>query len=285
MSGVQASRRLHFDIVKNTESGKPVAEVDSWRINAPMRSMLIDGILDDVAAGCGGTVFTLNLDHLAKLRRDAAFREAYRRARWVSADGMPVVMLARAGGAEIERVTGADLVEPLSAAAAAAKVPVYFFGSSEEVLAGAVASLRETIPDLVVAGASAPPMGFDPHGPAAAEAARRIAQSGAGICFVALGAPKQEFFADVAAQISGGVTYLGVGAALDFLAGRRRRAPRILQACGLEWAWRAAQEPRRLIPRYLDSGLWLIRHVVHLALHGGASPAPTRSPARPGDHD
>ena len=43
---------------------------------------------------------------------------------------------------------------------------------------------------------------------------------------------------------------MGVGGAFDVLAGELRRAPRILQAMGLEWAWRWAQEPRRLAPRY-----------------------------------
>jgi exopolysaccharide biosynthesis WecB/TagA/CpsF family protein len=249
-----------------------VAEVDTWKINVTDRESLIESILADVRVRQGGTVFTINLDHLAKLRRDVAFGEAYRRARYVSADGAPVVVLARAMGADIERVTGADLVVPLSRAAASAGVPIYFFGTSEEVLSVAIERLHALVPGLVVAGREAPPMGFDPVGEDAAAAARRIAASGAGICFVALGAPKQELFADAATRSADGVIYLGVGAALDFIAGRRIRAPRLLQMMGLEWAWRTMQEPRRLIPRYFDSAMWLLRYVATLVFHGG-SPA------------
>lgn len=270
MAFTRVNQQLIFCATNRHETAKMVAEVDSWQINVADRSSLIDHILADVQAGQGGTVFTINLDHLAKLRRDATFREAYRRARYVTADGAPVVVLARAMGAEIERVTGADLVLPLSRAAAAAGIPVYFFGTSEGVLATAVERLRAEVPGLVVAGHEAPPMGFDPDGEAAVACARRIEATGAGICFVALGAPKQELFADKAARTGTGVIYLGVGAALDFIAGHRIRAPRLLQRVGLEWIWRMAQEPRRMIPRYFENGLWLIRHVAGLLIHGGS---------------
>ncbi|MCE1235017.1 MAG: WecB/TagA/CpsF family glycosyltransferase [Hyphomicrobiales bacterium] len=257
---------VYQSAARASESPKTMVDIDSWRINVPDQTFLIDRILSDLRMRQGGTVFTINLDHLSKLRDDVAFREAYGRARYVTADGMPVVALARIEGATIERVTGADLVEPLCRAAATARIPVYFFGATDAVLARAVERLRAVSPDLVVAGLEAPPMGFDPHGQAAADAARRIAASGAGICFVALGAPKQEFFADAASRAVDGVTWLGIGAALDFLAGHRVRAPRPLQVVGLEWLWRAAQEPRRLFPRYVASARWLIGYVLRNAL-------------------
>lgn len=278
MAFTRVNRQLTFCAAPRHETAKMIAEVDSWQINVADRAALIENILADVRAGQGGTVFTINLDHLAKLRRDATFREAYRRARYVTADGAPVVVLARAMGAEIERVTGADLVLPLSRAAAAAGIPVYFFGTSESVLATAVDRLRAAVPGLAVAGCEAPPMGFDPRGDAAAAAARRIEATGAGICFVALGAPKQELFADEAVRTGGGVIYLGVGAALDFIAGHRVRAPRLLQRIGFEWAWRALQEPRRMIPRYFENGMWLIRYLTELLIHGGGSAKRTDRP-------
>jgi N-acetylglucosaminyldiphosphoundecaprenol N-acetyl-beta-D-mannosaminyltransferase len=44
---------------------------------------------------------------------------------------------------------------------------------------------------------------------------------------------------------------LGVGAAVDFIAGTAKRAPRWMSASGLEWLFRLAQEPRRMWKRYL----------------------------------
>lgn len=237
------------------------ARVDSWRINVPDERWLVERIIQDIAEGQGGTVFTINLDHLSKLRTDDDFRAAYERASYITADGMPVVMLARAEGVNIDRVTGADLVRPLCRAAAEAGVAVHFFGTSDDVLTRAASVLEEEIPGLKIAGTEAPPMGFDPHGNAARDAACRIVASGAKICFVALGAPKQEFFANTAISVTEGVVYLGVGAALDFIAGHRRRAPLFLQRTGMEWLWLALQEPRRMVPRYVRSAAWLIGYV------------------------
>lgn len=241
-----------------------IASIDSWCINVADQDWLIDRIVQDVGDGRGGTVFTINLDHLAKLRSDADFRAAYQRAAYVSADGVPVVMLARAEGVPIERVTGADLVVPLCRAAAAAGISVHFFGTRPEILERAVARLAADIPGLVVAGSEAPAVGFEPRSEEARSAVARIAASGAGICFVALGAPRQELFADAAQSWSQGVVYLGVGAALDFLAGERLRAPHLLQRLGLEWLWRTAQEPRRMLPRYARSAGWLLGYLLRL---------------------
>jgi N-acetylglucosaminyldiphosphoundecaprenol N-acetyl-beta-D-mannosaminyltransferase len=56
---------------------------------------------------------------------------------------------------------------------------------------------------------------------------------------------------------------MGVGGTFDFLAGEKKRAPRVLQAMGLEWLWRLMMEPRRL-PRILNAVVvfpWLVmRH-------------------------
>jgi len=72
-------------------------------------------ICDDVSSGKAFSVFTLNLDHIVKLRRNSAFRAAYERARIVLADGFPIVLSGRLQGRRVERTTGADLIEPLCA--------------------------------------------------------------------------------------------------------------------------------------------------------------------------
>lgn len=226
------------------------------RVNVRDQRELVQRIIADCRAGIGGTVFTLNLDHLVKLRHHLRFRAAYQRASYVSADGAPVVGMARDLGEPIQRVTGADLVLPLCRAAAEAHVPVFFFGAQDGVRERAAQRLVATDADLLVAGSESPPRNFDPEGPAAGEAAERIAASGARICFVALGAPKQELFANLAKVRAPGVMFICVGAALDFIAGEVKRAPSIWQRAGFEWAWRLLQEPRRLASRYAQSLLY-----------------------------
>lgn len=227
-----------------------LVSIDGQDLTIGSMPMLVQGIMSALRDPESFSVFTLNLDHLVKRRQDARFREAYARARFVSADGAPVVWLARRLGVRLERTTGADLVLPLLRAAAANGVPVGFFGASEETLAKLREKLADLVPNLDIRFVEAPPMGFDPLSPKAVGAAARIYVSGVRLCFVALGAPKQEIFADRAVQAHAGIGYVCIGAALDFLAGTQKRAPGLFQRLGLEWFWRLTHEPRRLARRY-----------------------------------
>lgn len=227
-----------------------LAIVDGQAINIGTLSEAVERVVERAAQGRGFSFFTLNLDHLVKLRGDRAFREAYRRATFISADGAPVVALARKQGARLQRTTGADMVLPLCAAAAARNIPVYLFGCTQESLAGSIAHLRKRFPQLDIRGAMSPEFGFDPESAEADAAGAAIAASGAALCFVALGAPKQEIFADRMAQQHKGVGFVCIGAALDFLSGAQVRAPRVMQVAGLEWLWRLSGNPRRLAARY-----------------------------------
>ena len=195
-------------------------------------------------------VCTLNLDHLVKLRTDARFRDAYAKAEIVLADGFPIVTFARMKGVALERATGSDLIEPLCREAAVNGLPIYLMGATFETLCTAARTLSKNIPGLQVAGVYAPPPQFDAISAVADEALAAIRESGARICLVALGAPRQELFSARAVDATSGVCYVGIGASLDFIAGTQTRCPPVLQRLNLEWAWRAASDPRRLVPRY-----------------------------------
>lgn len=242
-------------------------QVDGWPINIATQGQAVSAAVDAATRGQGFTLFTLNLDHLVQLRSDAHFREAYRDATFVTADGAPIVMMCRLLGHRLERVTGADLVVPLAQAAADAQLPVYLFGSSSDVLARVGRELVErTDGKLAIAGTEAPPLNFDPTGPEAREAIARIRASGARLCFVALGAPKQERFSVLAQSMGVKVGFACVGAALDFLVGQQVRAPDFFQRHGLEWAWRLLLEPRRLAKRYFRCAVLFAGLLVRLPL-------------------
>lgn len=227
-----------------------IAWVDQQPINVSTMPDLVRWVTDLARRGVGFTLFTLNLDHLVKRRRDPRFKAAYDRATLVSADGWPIAAIARRQGAAVERVTGADLILPLCQAAADNDLPIYLFGSTDASLGSAAAALKRRFPHLDLRGMASPPMGFDPTSPAAAAMAETIAASGARLCFVALGAPKQELFADAMAQRFPGVGFLCIGAALDFISGRQRRAPALVQKLKAEWLWRLVGDPRRMVMRY-----------------------------------
>lgn len=213
-----------------------------------------DGLLEDarhhLINGKGFALATINLDHLVKLQVDSAFRRAYRAQDFVVADGNPIVWLSRLAGEEVSLVPGSDMVIPLAQAARDAGRPVALVGSSDEALAGAAASLRQAVPGLEVVKRIAPSYGFDPEGAEARRILVELAQVGPGLCFLALGAPKQERFAALGREIAPQMGFASIGAGLDFLSGHQRRAPQWMRRVSLEWAWRMLQSPRRMVPRY-----------------------------------
>lgn len=209
-------------------------------------------ICEDVSSGKAFSVFTLNLDHIVKLRRNGAFRAAYDRARIVLADGFPIVLSGRLQGRHVARTTGADLIEPLCAEASSRDLPILLFGSTFETLTVAARALKARHRNLTIAGIYAPQHGLDVLSDQANEGMDFIRNSGARICFVALGAPKQEIFSDRCAQEMEGVSFICIGAGLDFIAGHQLRAPKIFQTLGCEWLWRVVNDPRRLARRYLE---------------------------------
>ena len=168
----------------------------------------------------------------------------------VTPDGQPVRLALnwfhRAGLAD--RVYGPTLTLRLCEGAAREGVPVYFYGSTAEVVASLAAAMQRQHPDLRVAGAE--PSAFRPLTPAeSAELGERIRASGAGIVFIGLGCPRQELFAWQNRDIIGR-PMVCVGAAFDFHAGTKRQAPAWMQDHALEWLFRLSQEPRRLFRRY-----------------------------------
>lgn len=220
------------------------------RVTVPDQAVLLADLETRFQAGEGFSVATLNLDHVVKLTRDAAFRGAYAAQTHVTADGNPIVWLSRLAGQDLSLVPGSELIDPLVAVAARNKVPVALFGATETTLQAAAEALKARHEGLEVVLCRAPAMGFDPEGSAAEDDIAAIRASGAGLCFLALGAPKQEVFAARAQAALPNVGFVSIGAGLDFIAGTQQRAPALVQALAAEWLWRLAGNPRRLAARY-----------------------------------
>lgn len=230
------------------------------RVNVADQPSLLAAMGARLAAGEGFAVATLNLDHLVKLRADAAFRAAYAAQDFVTADGRPVAAMARLAGRPAGLVTGSDLVRPALRLAAAAGAPVGFLGSTAASLEVAAVRLRREVAGLDVRAAAAPPMGFDPDGEDARRLLDGFAAAGVRVAFLALGAPKQERLAALGRARHPSMGLLCVGAGLDFVSGAQRRAPGALRRAGLEWLWRLAGDPRRLGGRYGACALALPGH-------------------------
>jgi N-acetylglucosaminyldiphosphoundecaprenol N-acetyl-beta-D-mannosaminyltransferase len=204
-----------------------------------------------VRSGRPHQVVTVNLDFLAIARRDPAFRQVLGRAALALADGQPLVWTARRYGTPVPaRVAGVDLLDAACALAARRGYRPFLLGAGPGVAARAAAVLEARHPGLRVAGVYSPPYGEL----GAAEEGRMVAAVRAArpdLLFVALGAPRQDVWIGRQLGALGVPVCMGVGGALDLVAGRVPRAPGWMQRVGLEWGFRLVQEPGRLWKRYL----------------------------------
>jgi N-acetylglucosaminyldiphosphoundecaprenol N-acetyl-beta-D-mannosaminyltransferase len=207
---------------------------------------------DHVAQQEYGYVVTPNVDHVCRVQSDPLFKQAYDDASLVVPDGVPIIWSSRLLRQPlVEKLSGSDMVPLICAHAAKRGYSVFLLGAAEGVADEAAARLIEKYPPLQVAGTYSPPLGFEEDPEACVSIAARVQDAKADICFVALGSPKQEIWMNRHGKDTGVSVLLGIGAGLDFVAGRVNRAPRWVQRCGFEWLWRLCQEPRRLWRRYL----------------------------------
>jgi N-acetylglucosaminyldiphosphoundecaprenol N-acetyl-beta-D-mannosaminyltransferase len=199
-------------------------------------------------------VVTANVDFLAKARRDLELQHILLNAQLVLCDGTPLVWASRLFGNPLpERVAGADVVPALIRVAAEKHYRLFFLGATEEANTQAIARLRAQFPDLEISHYSPP---FRPLLEMDdTEIIRRIRAAKPDLLFVAFGCPKAEKWLATHYAELGVPVAIGVGATIDFLAGRVKRAPLWMQRGGVEWIYRLCQEPRRLFKRYATD-LW-----------------------------
>lgn len=235
-------------------------------------------------------VVTANVDFTTQAYKDADLRKIVFFADRVVCDGMPLVWLSRWFGYPLrERVTGSDMVPKLLEQCGTAGYPVYFFGSDRATLDEAKAIAEARYRGLRVVGIDAPPMGAVIEWDNEALCAKMRA-SGARLLLVCLGCPKQERWISAHHRETGIPLSIGVGASLDFITGKQKRAPRWMQTSGLEWFWRMSSSPARLLARYRKDFVFLLTATCQQAHSqrrrkalGNAVQRATPAPARPAD--
>ena len=238
---------------------------------------LIEGMIE---SGRPHYLVTANVDFLVQAGEDVELRRILVDAHLVLCDGTPLVWASRfLGNALPERVAGSDIVPKLLHVAAQKGYRVFFLGATPDSAQEAVSKLKQQHPNLVMAGHYSPPfaglldMDHD-------EIKRRIREARPDLLFVAFGCPKAEKWISMHYRELGVPVVAGVGATIDFLAGRVKRAPAWMQRVGAEWLFRLAQEPRRLARRYGKDLFVFGRRIVAqwLRLQVGKRPDPGSPP-------
>lgn len=208
-----------------------------------------------------------NLHSIYVYYHDSRMRQFYEMADFVHVDGMAVVALGRICSVPIRkqhRVTYADWIQPLMAAAARTGWRVFYLGGKPGVAMHGAELLRRKYPGLQISAAH----GYFDSSASSEQNTSILAQIRdyqANVLMVGMGMPRQEHWVlDNLDRISANAILMS-GAAMDYVAGAVPTPPRWAGQVGLEWLFRLAAEPKRLWRRYLIEpwfiGALLVRHM------------------------
>ncbi len=196
-------------------------------------------------------IVTPNVDHVVRLNQEPDIFEPLYAAAWLSVcDSRILQLLAKISGPKLHVVPGSDLTASLFSDVIDPNEPINVIGGDDDVITKVTKRFG-----LTHMQHHQPPMGLRKNPKAVAAAAKFIADNPARFTFICVGSPQQEMVAKAALE-SGDAVGLGlcVGASLDFLAGKIKRAPAWMQKARLEWLYRLASEPKRMWRRYLVEG-------------------------------
>jgi N-acetylglucosaminyldiphosphoundecaprenol N-acetyl-beta-D-mannosaminyltransferase len=206
---------------------------------------------------------------MVEAARSAAMRSCLANAEVIAPDGVPLVWYGRLKGMEMQRICGPDTMPAVLDRSRWDGTKHFFYGGAPGVAERLVDQMTQRYTGLAVAGIYCPPFRAlsDAENDAVVD---MIDASGADFVWVGLGSPKQDLWMEQMQPRLKASVLLGVGAAFDFHAGLKTRAPRWMQRTGLEWTHRLVAEPRRLAGRYMTQATWFAR----LLLTDGLRKAP-----------
>jgi N-acetylglucosaminyldiphosphoundecaprenol N-acetyl-beta-D-mannosaminyltransferase len=236
------------------------------RINAAPFATVLDTVLHAPDSGVRLSMHFATAHSLVEAHASQGLRDALSGG-IVEPDGMPLVWIGRRRGLQLERVCGPDFLPALVGAGVDLGRSHFFYGGGPGVAEALARRLEERFPGLRVAGTLAPPFrALEPEEDREIVAAINAARPD--YVWVGLGAPRQDLWVASHRPLLDAPALLAVGAAFDFHAGTRRRAPLWMQRTGTEWLYRLATEPRRLAGRYTRTNARFIQLVVQERLRG-----------------
>jgi len=223
------------------------------KIHAVDMATTLDVVKGWIAQGGPHQIVTADASAVVLAQDDDEFREIINQADLVTPDGSGILLGAKWLHTPLEcRVSGVDIAKNLCRMAAEDGFSVFLLGAAPGIAERAAKNLKSEFPGLEIAGTQ--------HGyfqpSEEPDIVERIRNSGAKVLLVALGFPKQEKFIRRRFEELGVCVAIGVGGSLDVFSGTVRRAPEWMQRHGLEWAYRLAQNPRKIskvmtLPRFV----------------------------------
>lgn len=221
------------------------------QVNTENYDELIPKVFRNIEDKKKSLVVAINPEKLMKAKEDPGLKALLNRAEFQIPDGIGVIIASKLKKGSISsRITGIDMMDRIVREAARTGRTVFLYGAKPGVADKAAQQLKQTYPDLIVAGTQ------DGYESDTSKVLETINKAKPDILFVAMGSPKQEQWIEHHRDNLHPTLYQGVGGSFDVLAGNVKRAPAAFQKMGAEWLYRLLKEPSRLkrqmnLPKFL----------------------------------
>lgn len=220
---------------------------------------IYDHVIECVEKKTPVQIVGVNVDQIVTVNKSATSMRIFRDAELVFIDGKPIKWMCSLLGRKVKaRITGPDLMEYICEKGVAKGLKIYLLGAGPGVAKKCGEILEQKYPGIHAVGHYSPPFGFQNDPEEMKKINTMLKESGADLLFVGMGSPKQDIFIYDNMKEYGIPVSFSMGAALDFIAGNVKRAPRWMVRCGLEWVHRISQNPKRLWKRYLVTDMAII---------------------------
>ncbi len=202
------------------------------------------------------TVFYLNAHCVNVSFEDSEYKHILQAADLVYADGQSIVWAARFLGVPLPgRASMGDFFDDMLKSLKKEEISVYLLGGREDTVKETESVLKAK--KLKVVGCR---HGFFDKSEEI-EIIKEINILCPDILLVGMGVPRQEkWIQEHLDELNTGLCW-AIGAAFDWLSGQRKRAPRFIINCGLEWLYRLCQQPKELWKRYLVGNFMFIYRI------------------------
>ncbi len=222
------------------------------RLNNMTGEEIVDYVDMCITRGTPCQIVGVNVDQALRVIEDPYSHEIFDNAELVFTDGKPIIWMAkRLKRPVVEKVSGPDLMRMLCKRAAEKHHKIFLLGCADGVAARAAENLQRDYHGLQCVGTYSPPFGFENDPDEMSKIIFMLKNSGADELFVGMGSPKQDIFIYENMQKYQIPVSYSMGAAIDFIGGNVKRAPKWMCDHGLEWFHRMMHNPRRLARRYL----------------------------------
>ncbi|HJO90688.1 MAG TPA: WecB/TagA/CpsF family glycosyltransferase [Anaerolineales bacterium] len=187
-------------------------------------------------------ICTINPEFVIAAQNNPRFLSVLQEASLCLPDGQGLLWAAQLHGVPLrQRVAGSTLVDLLAKKASSKELSLFFLGAGPGVAKLAADNLRTKYPGLPTIHT----MEASPSDADAPSIIQCIRDNNPDILFVAFGAPTQDLWINRHRKDLGAPVCIGVGGAFDFISGRTKRAPLIVQRLGFEWLHRLWTQPWR----------------------------------------